>query len=304
MAYFSLTFLGVGAALPTLRHRPSAQAVEYRGRVMLFDCGEGTQLQLRKAGISFHKISDIFISHLHGDHFLGLPGLLSTLDLYEFGSTVTIHCFPDGIKFIRQFMGLFGRGSSLDLHYEPIDPKGGIVLDTNAFTVEAFPLEHRIADVGFVMREKPKMRHIDGEAVRFHQIPHYWMKRLQRGEDYVDPDGRVIANVLLTRDADPCKSYAYCSDTAYTESIIPYIKGVDVLYHEATYNNTLEHLAASRGHSTAAQAATIANLADVGDLYIGHFSQRIEDEDAFLMEARAIHPATMLAREGLRVDII
>lgn len=304
MAYFTLTFLGVGAALPTLKHRPSSQAVEYRGRVMLFDCGEGTQLQLRKAGISFHKITDIFISHLHGDHFLGLPGLLSSLDLYDYGGTVTVHTFPEGIKVLRQIMAVFARGSSLSIEYDALDPKGGLLLDTGSFTVESFPLLHRVSDLGFVMREKAKLRHIDGEAVKFHKVPHYWMERLRRGEDYVGADGKVIANRLLTRDADVSKSYAYCSDTAYSESIVPYIKGVDVLYHEATYDNSAAHLAGPRGHSTAEQAARIAELAGAGDLYLGHFSQRIENEDVMLEEARSIHGRSYLAREGMTVEII
>lgn len=304
MPNFSVTILGCGSATPTLRHFPSAQALSYGNRVMLIDCGEGTQLQLRRFGVSFAKITDIFLSHLHGDHFLGLPGLLSTMALHSVGGTVRVHTFAEGAELLERILNTLCRERPYTLEYDIIDPGApGIVLDDKRLTVRAFPLSHRVPCVGYRFTEKPKLRHINGEAARFHGVPHYAMQSLREGADWTRPDGTVVPNDRLTLPPSPSRSYAYCSDTSYNEQIARHVRGVDVLYHEATYGNDNAAKAATRGHSTAAEAARIARMAGAGRLVIGHYSKIITDEEALAEEARAIFPDTIAAREGLVIDL-
>lgn len=304
MSYFSVTILGCGSATPTLRHNPSAQLLTYRQQAMLIDCGEGTQLQLRRYGCSFAKISHIFLSHLHGDHFLGLPGLLSTMALHDVGGTVTIHTFAEGATLIRNILDLVCRDRPYTLKFDIIDPKNpGIVYSDSQLEVEAFPLYHRVPCVGYIFREKPKKRHINGEAAKFYGVPHYAMESLREGADLVLPDGRVIANSLLTKDPDKAMSYAYCSDTTFDPRVAEAIHGVDVVYHEATYGDDMEHKAKPRGHSTARQAARIAAMAEASKLVIGHYSKTVESTDSLVAEATEEFPLVIAANEGLTIEL-
>ncbi len=304
MSYFSVTILGCGSATPTLRHNPSAQLVTYRQQAMLIDCGEGTQLQLRRYGCSFAKISHIFLSHLHGDHFLGLPGLLSTMALHDVGGTVTIHTFAEGAALIRNILDLVCRDRPYTLKFDIIDPKNpGIVYSDSQLEVEAFPLYHRVPCVGYIFREKPKKRHINGEAAKFYGVPHYAMESLREGADLELPDGRVIANSLLTKDPDRAMSYAYCSDTTYDPRVAEAVRGVDVLYHEATYGDNMEAKAKPRGHSTARQAARIAEMAGAGKLVIGHYSKTVEDPAVLVAEASEEFKNVIAANEGLVLNL-
>lgn len=304
MGNFNITILGCGSATPTVRHMPSAQAVAYGGRLMLIDCGEGTQLQLRRFGLPFSRITDIFISHLHGDHFLGLPGLLSTMALHQNGGTVTVHTFAEGERVLRQILNVFCKELSFDLKFDIIDPScEGILLDGKHLSVEAFPLRHRVPCAGFIFREKPKLRHIDGAAARFMGVPVCDMQALREGHDWTAPDGTVVPNGRLTTAPSHAASYAYCSDTAFADSVAEAVRGADVLYHEATYGEADSHKARPRGHSTAVQAATIAKAAEVGRLVIGHYSRIIRDEEALADEARAVFPDTLAAREGMVIEM-
>ncbi len=304
MSYFSVTILGCGSATPTLRHNPSAQLVTYRQQAMLIDCGEGTQLQLRRYGCSFAKISHIFLSHLHGDHFLGLPGLLSTMALHDVGGTVTIHTFAEGAALIRNILDLVCRDRPYTLKFDIIDPKNpGIVYSDSQLEVEAFPLYHRVPCVGYIFREKPKKRHINGEAAKFYGVPHYAMESLRDGADLELPDGRVIANSLLTKDPDRAMSYAYCSDTTYDPRVAEAVRGVDVLYHEATYGDNMEAKAKPRGHSTARQAARIAEMAGAGKLVIGHYSKTVENPAVLVAEASEEFKNVIAANEGLVLNL-
>lgn len=304
MSNFSVTILGCGSATPTLRHFPSAQAVRYGGRVMLVDCGEGTQLQLQRYGISFARITDIFISHLHGDHFMGLPGLLSTMALHGVTGTVTVHIFEQGAEVLRHVMEVFCPELSFDLKFDIIDPGApGVLLDGKHLTVRAFQLSHRVPCVGFLFREKPKERHIDGEAAKFYGVPHYAMQSLRDGEDWTAPDGRVIPNARLTREPSPSMSYAYCSDTAYNRHVADIIRGVDVVYHEATYGDDSAAKASARGHSTAREAARIAAQAGAGKLLIGHYSKTIKDESVLVVQASEEFPTVIAAQEGMTIDL-
>lgn len=306
MSYFNITILGCGSATPTTRHNPSAQAVRYRNKLMLVDCAEGTQLQMRRFGLSFAKVSDIFISHLHGDHFLGLPGLLSTMALHNVEGTVTVHTFAEGADLLRRTMDLFCRDRSYIIRYDIIDPTTpGIVYEDNNLVVSAFPLYHRVPCVGYLFREKPKRPHIDGEAVKFHGVPHYMMDAIKDGADFMRGDGTLIPNSWLVKGTDPSFSYAYCSDTAFDERVAESVRGVNVLYHEATYGDENACKAGARGHSTAREAGRIAELAGAGSLILGHYSKTITDEARLAAEAaEEFHGTVIAANEGLQIDII
>lgn len=306
MSYFNITILGCGSATPTTRHNPSAQAVRYRNKLMLVDCAEGTQLQMRRFGLSFAKVSDIFISHLHGDHFLGLPGLLSTMALHNVEGTVTVHTFAEGADLLRRTMDLFCRDRSYIIRYDIIDPTTpGIVYEDNNLVVSAFPLYHRVPCVGYLFREKPKRPHIDGEAVKFHGVPHYMMDAIKDGADFMRGDGTLIPNSWLVKGTDPSFSYAYCSDTAFDERVAESVRGVNILYHEATYGDESACKAGPRGHSTAREAGRIAELAGAGSLILGHYSKTITDEARLAAEAaEEFHGTVIAANEGLQIDII
>jgi ribonuclease Z len=306
MAQFQVNYLGCGSATPTLRHLPSCQVVDFRNNLMMIDCGEGAQLSMRKARLKYSRLSHIFLSHLHGDHCLGLPGLLSTLALTgKDGGTITIHTFKEGAEMFRQMMNFFCRDTPFDIQYNIITPgTNGVIWESDALEVSAFPLVHRVPTTGFIFREKPKLRHIIADAVAFHQVPVKELAAVKAGADFVKPDGTVIANNRLTTPADASASYAYCSDTIFSEKVARAVEGVDVLYHEATYLDAEREKAHARFHSTAKEAARVAQLAGVGKLVLGHFSKQYTDEQGHLEEARAIFPNTVVANEGMRLDLI
>lgn len=305
MAKFQIDYLGCGSATPTERHLPSCQVVDFRDRLFMIDCGEGAQLQFKRMKLRFTRLNHIFISHLHGDHFLGLPGLLSTLALHDTGGTIVIHTFREGIEILRRIMNMFCREASFDIVYDEITTEPAVLVDDKSITVESFPLYHRVPAVGFIFREKPKPRHLNGEMVRFFNIPVSQLPAIKDGADFITPDGRVIANSRLTSEPDPSKSYAYCSDTMYDERVAESVRGVDTLYHEATYLEDNVALAGPRGHSTAAQAGRIATLAGARCLVLGHYSKRYRDDAAFAAEAATTFSGPIIAaREGLRLDLL
>lgn len=265
---------------------------------MMVDCGECAQVSLRRQRLKFSRISHVFISHLHGDHMLGLPGLLSTLAMHEVGGTVHVHIFEEGARLVRTILDTCCHGENMNVVYEIIPPEGGVLYEDKLMTVTAFPLYHRIPCVGFCFREKPKRRHLRGDMVKFLQIPVSQLAAIRNGADYVKPNGDVVANALITTDATPAASYAYCSDTMFNEAVAAAVQGVDVLYHEATYGNDKAEYAPLYGHSTAAQAAQIAAMAGVKTLLIGHYSKRYDDVTPLLDEARQIFPNTFAVTEG------
>lgn len=305
MSQFSVNILGCGSATPTAFHNPSSQIIDFRGNLLMVDCGEGAQAMMRRMRLKFSRLNHVFISHLHGDHFFGLPGLLSTMALHEKSGTVVIHAFEAGLEVLRKTMAIFCPDPGFDIVYDPIRYADANIIDTDALTVDTVRLSHRVPCVGFVIREKPKSRHINGEMTRFYNVPLYKMNALKAGEDYTMPDGTVIPNSRLTTDPDPAMSYAYLSDTAYNPVLAEKVRGVSLLYHEATYADDEAVPASRRGHSTARQAAMIAREAGVGQLMLGHFSKRYDgDESLLLAQAREVFPNTILAKEGLRVDLI
>lgn len=304
MGEFTVTILGCGSATPSMRHLPSCQAIEYRGKVMLVDCGEGAQLSMRRNHIKFSRITDVYITHLHGDHLLGLPGLLSTMSLHEKGGKVRIHIFKEGAELLRHITNVVCHETSFEIEYCIVEPgKTQVVYEDNSLRVTAFPLFHRVPCVGYRFDEKPKSRHLRGDMVKFLNIPVSQLHSIKNGADYIKPDGEVVPNARLTTDADHSASYAYASDTMFDPRVADSVQGVDVLYHEATYASELAEQAKERGHSTPAEAAEIARLADVKTLVIGHFSKRYMDSEPLLAEARKNFPNTIAADEGMTITL-
>lgn len=300
MEKFEINILGCGSATPTLQHYPSSQIVNVRDKLFMIDCGEGSQRQFRKTKLPFSRLNRIFISHLHGDHCFGLIGLISTLALLGRTGDLFIHAHADLEKLLRPQLDYFCRDNPFKVIIEPFSTeKHAIIYEDRSVIVSTIPLKHRIPCAGFLFREKQKERGLIKEMVDFYQIPIKDRQLIKQGADFVKEDGTIVPNAQLTKPAVAARSYAYCSDTAYDEKIIPIIKDVDLLYYESTYTHNELPQAASRGHATAAQAAQIAKLANVKKLMLGHFSARYPDNNIFLKEAKEVFSKTMLANEGL-----
>lgn len=300
MEKFEVNILGCGSATPTLQHNPSSQVLNIREKLFMIDCGEGTQLQFRKQRLRFGRLNQIFISHLHGDHCFGLIGLISTLALLGRTGDLVIHS-PSGLKDILQpQLDFFCRENPFEVTFKEFDSKEhALIYDDKSITVHTIPLKHRVPCAGFLFREKPKDANIIADKIKFYNIPIKEIAKIKQGADFVTEDGQTIPNAHLTTGAKPSKSYAYCSDTAYKENIIPILENVDLLYHEATFANDLLPRAKETGHSTAAQAAQIAKAAGVKKLMIGHFSSRYDNNALLLKEAQEIFQNTILANEEL-----
>ena len=299
MEPFKVHILGCGSALPTLKHFPSSQVVEVRGKLFMVDCGEGAQIQLRKTRISFSKIRCVFISHLHGDHCFGLIGLISTFGML--GRTAPLHVYaPEEFgPMLHAQLEMFCTGLEFEVLFHAVDTqKNQMIYDDKSLTVETIPLLHRVPCCGFLFREKQGRRHILREMIDCYEIPISQIDNIKSGMDWTTSDGRVIPNSRLTTDPSPSRSYAYCSDTRYVPSLHTLVERVNLLYHESTYDKACADRARLYYHSTAEQAAMVARDAHVGQLLLGHFSARYNDEEHILNEARALFLNTYLAREG------
>lgn len=295
----NLTILGCYAATPRTFTNPTSQVLDIRNRLFLIDCGEGTQVQLRKNKIRFSKINHIFISHLHGDHFYGLVGLVSTFMLLN--RTQDLHIYgPKGIKeVITLQLRLANSWAEYGLFFHELEStESEIIYEDDKVLVKTIPLKHRIYTNGFLFQEKIGDRKLNFEAVQNYEIDKCYFQNIKNGKDITLEDGRVIENKKLTFDPIAPKSYAFCSDTQYDESIVPIIKEVDVLYHEATFLQSEVHLSAKTMHSTAKDAATIALKANVKQLILGHYSTRYESINLFKEEAETIFPEVLLADDG------
>ena len=304
MEKFELHILGCGSALPTTRHFPSSQVVNVRDKLFMIDCGEGAQLQFRKSRLKFSRLNHIFISHLHGDHCFGLLGLISTLNLL--GRTASLHIYsPCGLEEqMRPLIEYFNRQMTYPvLFHEFKTGQPSLIYEDRSLTVTTIPLRHRMPTCGFLFAEKPRPNHIIREMIDFYRIPISELNRIKNGEDYVTPEGEIVPNNRLTRPSDPPRSYAYCSDTLPLASVVEQVRGVNLLFHEATFAEEEAPRAKETFHTTASEAATIAREAGVGQLLIGHFSARYEDETPLLEQARAVFPHTLLAKETLCVPI-
>ena len=304
MQAFEIHILGCGSALPTTRHNASSQVIRIGNKQFMIDCGEGTQLQLRRNHIHFSFINHIFISHLHGDHSFGLIGLISTFGLL--GRTAPLHIYADAMleKVMKPQLDFYCKDIKYPLFFHSIDAsKHSVIYEDNTITVETLPLNHRMPCCGFLFREKPKRRHLIGDVANFYNIPIYQRQSIKDGADYTTPDGTVIPNSKLTREADPSRSYAYCSDTRPCPQICGYLKNVDLLYHEATFAESEKERAKVTHHSTAKEAAEIALTAGVKRLLLGHYSSRYDDEEQLQSEASEIFPVTECANEGMVIKI-
>jgi ribonuclease Z len=294
-----LTILGCYAATPRTFTNPTSQILDIKNRLFLIDCGEGTQVQLRKNKIKFSKINHIFISHLHGDHFFGLIGLISTFMLLN--RTTDLHIYgPKGIKEIIMLQLKFSNSwTNYGLYFHELESKESeLIFEDDKVLVKTIPLKHRIYTNGFLFQEKIDKRKLNVDAVQTYEIDECYYQNIKNGKDIVLEDGRVIENDKLTFDPVAPMSYAFCSDTAYDESIIPVIKEVDVLYHESTFLESESVLANKTMHSTAKEAATIALKANVKQLVLGHYSTRYESIDKFKEEAKSIFSEILLADDG------
>lgn len=294
----ALTILGNNSALPAFDRNPTAQVLQTLDESFLIDCGEGTQMQMTKYKIRRSKIGHVFISHLHGDHYFGLIGLLTSMSLLS--RTQELHLYaPAALEtIIRLQLEVADTHLSYPLHFHALQEEG-LIHDGKKIQVHCFKVLHRIACWGFLFRQKKNPRKLDAARAVTYEIPSAFYEKLQQGEDYVNKKGTIIPNEEVTTAATKPKSYAYCADTIYDEGLAEKIKEVDLLYHETTYLKDLPERAAARYHSTTIQAAAIAKKANVKKLLIGHFSSRYETLDEFLTEAVEVFENTELALEGV-----
>lgn len=295
---FGVTILGNNSAIPAYDRHPTAQVVTLNEQVFLIDCGEGTQMQVARYKVKRSKINHILISHLHGDHYFGLIGMITSMGLL--GRENDLHLYAPAP--LEEIIGLQLKAADTvlpyRLHFHALT-KEGLVVDNKKFSIECFATQHRIECWGFIIREKKQPRKISKDNVLAYEIPAAYYERLKNGDDYETKDGNIISNELLTVPNAPAKSYAYSADTLYDERIAEKVKDVSLLYHETTYLKDLHERAASRFHSTTVQAAAIAAKANVKRLLIGHFSSKYDVLDLFLEEAKGVFENTELAMEGV-----
>lgn len=294
-----VTILGCYAATPRTLTHPTSQVLEIKNHLFLIDCGEGTQVQLRKQKVRFSKINHIFISHLHGDHFFGLPGLVATFRLL--GRVNPLHIYgPKGIKeAVTLLLKLGDSWTNYPLHFHELSSQAPeVVFEDKKVTVTTIPLDHRVYTNGFLFREKVGSRKLEAQAVEAHGIDSCYFQNIKDGKDAPNKAGEIIPNAQLSSDPKPTKSYAFCSDTAYFPKIITQIKEVTVLYHESTFLESESDLATKTKHSTASQAAKIAAAAGVKSLILGHYSTRYDGLQPFKEEAEVYFKPVLLADDG------
>ncbi|MCQ2071703.1 MAG: ribonuclease Z [Bacteroidaceae bacterium] len=304
MEKFSVTILGCGSATPSPKHYTSSQVVEMRGKLFMIDCGEGTQIQLRRSRVAFARINHIFISHLHGDHCFGLLGMISSFALLGRTSPLYIHAPQELWTILEPELAFYCKDIEFNVEFQGFAPSAvSVIYEDRSLTVSTIPLKHRVPCAGFLFREKPTADHLDRAAADFYGVPQWDYARIKNGGDFTTSDGTVIPHDRLTKPAGTVRSYAYCCDTAFNPSMFQQISGVSAIYHDCTYRQSDADRAEKHFHSTTADAARSALEAGAGKLILGHFSARYTDENMLLEEACSIFPATVLAKENLTVDI-
>jgi len=300
----TLSILGCGSALPTHKNFPSSQVLEIRDKQFMIDCGEGTQIRMRQMSLRTNRLGHIFISHLHGDHCFGLIGLISTFGMLNRTAELHIHAQADLEKLLQPQLNYFCSDLPFSVIFHTINPKKHeLIYEDRSVSVYSIPLKHRVPCCGFLFEEKPRDRHIIREMIDFYQIPTWRIPKIKQGEDFVTEEGEIITNDQLTTTSETPKRYAYCSDTAYSDKIIPIIEGVDCLYHEATFMDDELIRSKQTEHSTARQAATIALKANVKKLIIGHYSARYNNQNEILNEAKSVFQNTVLGEDMKTYDI-
>ena len=304
MEPFRVHILGCGSALPTLRHNASSQLVEVRDRLLMLDCAEGTQMQLRRSHMRFTKLGHVFITHLHGDHCFGLIGMISTFGLVGRTATLHIHAPKELGPILQEQITFFTHDLGFDVKFHPVDTiVRKAVYEDRSIIVESIPLEHRVPCCGYLISEKPTQPHIRPDMLESYDIPRSQVNNIKSGADWITADGDVIPNSRLVTPADPVRRYAYISDTRYMPQLAEQLKGVDTLYHESTYGEDHLKNADKYCHSTARQAAMVARKAGVGKLLLGHYSARYEDEHVLLDEAKEVFENTFLTNEMAVFDV-
>ncbi len=301
---FELLILGTSSAAPTTKRNPSAQLLNVAERFFLIDCGEATQIQLRRYKTKFQKIDHIFISHLHGDHFLGLPGFLASMHLLGRKQEINIYCPKELKEIIDKINSVSETRMSYEIkwHFTKND-KLNLLFEDDKTEVYSFPMKHRIFCTGFLFKEKPLLRKIDKFKLDKNKVSIADINNLRKGEDVINAEGKKIKNKDVTIDPEEARSFAYCSDTIYDENLVKYIKEVDLLYHESTFLNDKAKRAEETFHSTAQQAAKIAKAGKVKQLILGHYSARYVDLTPFIDEATPHFKNVMLATEGKKFKI-
>lgn len=297
--HFEILILGSNAALPAFDRNPTSQIVHHHDRLFLIDCGEGTQVRFNDFKVKRNRLEHIFISHLHGDHVFGLPGLINSFNLN--GRTNKLSIFgPSGLRrFVETSMEISHANIKFELQIHEFDTeKPQLIYENEELSVHSFPLKHRVPTAGYRFQEKLRLRKFKSELISVYGIHHEDIPAIKKGKDFLSPTGEIIPNHILTEDPPSPRSYAFCSDTIYDPELIPYIIGVDLLYHEATFMTEMKEQARERRHSTSAEAAEIASMAGVKKLLLGHFSSRYRDLSGLLDEAKAIFPESFLALEG------
>lgn len=304
MNEFSVTILGSSSAVPTSTRFPSAQVISHQYKPFLVDCGEGTQIQLRKNQIQFSKINHIFISHMHGDHFFGLIGLISSFNLL--GRKTVLHIYaPEDIKEVLDLQLSVSQSYlnyQIQYHFLKFDTQH-LIFESKQLEIYSFPLNHSIPTCGFLFKEKPHPRKMKKEALKIFDIPDHAFEGIKSGEDFVTEAGNVVSNDVLTKPGLSQKSYAYCSDTAYFKNISDYIKDVDLLYHECSFMEDMRKTAEAKMHSTTLDAARVANEVGAKKLIIGHFSARYKELEPMLIETQTVFENTVLANDGLKFSV-
>lgn len=304
MEPFKIHILGCGSALPTLHHYASAQVVEMRGKQFMIDCGEGTQMQLRRSRIRFTKLSAVFITHLHGDHCFGLIGMISTFGLLGRTAKLDVYAPKELEHMLQEQMRMFCHNFDYEVAFHAVDTrKQQVVYEDRSLTVESIPLEHRMPCCGYLFKEKATLPHIKREMIDFYQIPVSQINNIKAGSDWITAEGETVPNSKLVEAADQPRSYAYCSDTRYIPTLHERIRGVTALYHESTYGEDNLLMAEKYYHSTARQAALVARDAGAGKLLLGHYSSRYEDENVLLNEAKQVFENSFLCDEQMVFEL-
>ena len=302
---FSVTILCSGAALPTHTRNPTSQYIQCNNRHILIDCGEGTQMQMRKFGVKFQHISHILISHLHGDHFFGLVGLLSTMHLLGRDKGIFIYAPKELEKIIKSQLEIGGAKIGFGLNFIPIEKnQTGILFEDKVIEISTFPLNHKIQTNGFLISEKEKERGLLGEKFKEDKLSLTFIPKLKKGENVTDENGNTYNYKDYTTAPKPSRSYAYCSDTAYFENVVPFIKNSNLLYHEATFTEKEKDRAKYTKHSTASDAAKIASLANVKQLLLGHLSARFKNSEEHLKEAKPIFKNVEVVEDGNEYHVV
>lgn len=298
-----LDILGTGSAIPSYGRFSSSQVISMHDKSFMIDCADGTQFQMRSKGIRYNRLTHVFISHLHGDHCFGLPAFISTLGMLHHTSDLYIHSHPDLKALLQPWLDYFCQDLTFKVYFEPFDPlQHQIIYEDRSVSVETLPLVHGVPTAGFLFKEKEQAPHVNSELLRFYQATPLQIKAVREGADLLTADGKVVPNKQLLCPPTPPNSYAYCSDTYYTERLIPLIEGVNTLYHEATFGEAESARCKNTLHSTAKQAATIAQKAGVKQLIIGHFSARYATLTHLLDEAQTVFPSTVLATDGMHLN--